>query len=298
MKQVFQNYDGLYGDHHAVILPDFVQLERIETRSYQHKWVIKPHIHTQLFQLFCVETGHGTIWSETGELPFCGPCLLLIPENTLHGLQFLVETTGFVLTLSASFIDELTTKTPAISLETTHCQIVNLEHQLDWFAYLTALLNRLADETADNLPGRAFVVQALLAALLTDVFRYVKQQIRPDFAQKNRRLTILRSFQKSIRQGRDPQKNIALYAQEQHITAVHLNRVCRDLMQKSAMQVVYDYFLTEARNYLIHSDYTVAEVAYRLNFSDPAYFSRLFKKQTGLTPSSFRQTNQAGVLGA
>ncbi|MBO0929730.1 helix-turn-helix domain-containing protein [Fibrella aquatilis] len=294
MKQVIQNYDGLYGEQHAVILPDFVQIERIETRSFQHKWVIKPHIHTQLFQLFCVETGNGTVWSDAGEIPFCGPCLLLFPENTLHGLRYEVETTGFVLTISASFIDELTTKIPAISLETTQNQAISLQQQPAWFAYLTTLLNRLSDETADTLLGRAFVVQALLAALLTDVFRYVKQQIKPDFAQKNRRLTILRLFQKSIRHSRDPQKNIAHYADEQHITAVHLNRVCRDLMQKSAMQVVYDYFLTEARNYLIHSDYTVAEVAYRLNFTDPAYFSRLFKKQTGSTPKAFRQANQVG----
>ncbi len=288
MKQVFQNYDGLYGEQHSFILPDFVQLERIETRSHHHKWIIKPHVHSQLVQLFSVETGLGTIWSETGDLSFTAPCLLLIPENTLHGFRYLTETTGTVLTLSASFIDELTAKNPFISLEGGRIQVIGAQQPPIWFTYVYTLLNRLADETADALPGRAFVLQALLTALLTDVFRYVGQPNTPEPLPTSRSLTILRAFQKSIRQSRNPQKNIAHYAYEQHITAVHLNRVCRDVVQKSAMQLVYDYFMTEARNYLIHTDYTIAEVAYRLNFDDAAYFSRLFKKQTGLTPTAFR----------
>ena len=289
MKQEIQNYDGLYGDQNMLILPDFVQVERIETRSHRHKWIIKPHVHSQLFQLFCVETGHGTIWSEMGDLPFEGPCLLLIPENTLHGFSYLTESTGTVLTLSATFMDELTAKTPFSSPQSGQIQVVTLKSQPRWFAYLQTLLERLADESADSLPGREFVLQAVLTALLTDVFRYVRQQSIVATLPKNRSLTIFRTFQKSIRQHRNPQKNIRHYAEEQHITAVHLNRVCRDLVQKSAMQIVYDYFLTEARNYLIHTDYTIAEVAYRLNFEDAAYFSRLFKKQTGLTPKTFRQ---------
>lgn len=289
MKQEIQHYNGLYGDQNVLILPDFVQVERIETRSPRHKWVIKPHVHSQLFQLFCVETGHGTIWSETGDLSFEGPCLLLIPENTLHGFTYLTESAGTVLTISAAFIDELTTKTPFESPQSGQIQVVDAQNQQRWFTYVQTLLERLSEESAESLPGREFVLQSILTALLTDVFRYIRQQSLVDVLPKNRSLTIFRTFQKSIRQQRNPQKNIRQYADEQHITPVHLNRVCRSLIQKSAMQVVYDYFMTEARNYLTHTDYTIAEVAYRLNFEDAAYFSRLFKKQTGLTPKAFRQ---------
>ncbi len=289
MKQAIQHYNGLYGDQHAVILPDFVQTERIETRSPRHKWVIKPHVHAHLFQLFYVETGNGTIWSDTGELPFSSPCLLLIPENTLHGLHYITEASGTVLTVSASFVDELTAKVPAIGLESSQIQVVSTQSQPRWFAYLKTLLDRLEEELADNLPNRECVLQSVLSAFLTDIFRYVRQQHVVETTPKNRSLAIFRTFQKRIRQERNPQKNISQYAEEQNITAVHLNRVCRELMQKSAMQIVYDHFLTEARNYLTQTDYTIAEVAYRLNFEDPAYFSRLFKKQTGLTPKAFRQ---------
>lgn len=287
MKHTVQNYDGLYGDQHSVILPGFVQVERIETRSPRHKWVIRPHVHRQLFQLFCVEAGNGTIWSESGEFVFDGPCLLLIPDSTLHGFRYLTETTGTVLTISASFIDELTRKMPQLPTATGQVRVL-AGQQTRWFDYVKLLLHRVGEEAADNLPGRAVVLPALLTALLTDVFRYAQQQYQTDAMGKLRSLNILRTFQRSIRQSRNPQKNIRQYAEEQHITPVHLNRVCRAIAQKSAMQLVYDYFLTEARNYLTHTDFTIAEVAYQLNFDDAAYFSRLFKKQTGLTPRSFR----------
>jgi len=143
--------------------------------------------------------------------------------------------------------------------------------------------------SGDVCPNRNIVLPSRLTALLTDIFCYVRQQHVNEASPKNRGLTIFRTFQKSIRKSRNPQKNISHYADEQHITAVHLNRVCRDLVQKSAMQVVYDYLLAEARNYLTHTDFTISEVAYRLHFEDPAYFSCLFKKQTGITPKAFRQ---------
>lgn len=39
-----------------------------------------------------------------------------------------------------------------------------------------------------------------------------------------------------------------------------------------------------------HEEYTVAEVAYKLGFSNPAYFSKCFKKQVGVTPQQYRKT--------
>jgi AraC family transcriptional regulator, transcriptional activator of pobA len=46
--------------------------------------------------------------------------------------------------------------------------------------------------------------------------------------------------------------------------------------------------MLEAKRLLIYSQANVKEIAYRLGYEDHAYFSRLFKKQTGLTPSGFR----------
>jgi AraC family transcriptional regulator, transcriptional activator of pobA len=84
-------------------------------------------------------------------------------------------------------------------------------------------------------------------------------------------------------------KSIEEYAKELNITAVHLNRICQSIVQKSALQIVQDYLINEAKKYLLNTSYSVSEVSYFLNFKDPAYFTRLFKKQTGVSPSDFRK---------
>lgn len=47
--------------------------------------------------------------------------------------------------------------------------------------------------------------------------------------------------------------------------------------------------LQEAKILLIQSTLTVKEIAYRLNFDSPNYFTSFFKKKTGLTPLAFRK---------
>lgn len=48
--------------------------------------------------------------------------------------------------------------------------------------------------------------------------------------------------------------------------------------------------LSEAKRLLADTDYTVAEVAYYLNFENPHNFSRFFKKESGITPLAYRST--------
>ena len=77
-----------------------------------------------------------------------------------------------------------------------------------------------------------------------------------------------------------------------NISPLHLNRVCKEVNQKTATNVINDYFLTEAQKYLNFTDYSISEIAYLLNFNDAAYFSRFFKKEVGLNPKDYRNSNK------
>jgi AraC-like DNA-binding protein len=44
----------------------------------------------------------------------------------------------------------------------------------------------------------------------------------------------------------------------------------------------------EAKRLLVHSMLTVSEIAYQLQFRDPSYFVRFFKRRTQLTPGDYR----------
>lgn len=61
---------------------------------------------------------------------------------------------------------------------------------------------------------------------------------------------------------------------------------------KTAMEHIHLFLIDEAKSLLLAPDTTVSETAYRLGFEYPQYFSRLFKKKTGMTPKEYRNKNR------
>ncbi len=286
------NFNGLYGESGNAVLPDFVHCEPLETRSRHYNWVIKRHIHAYLFQVFCLETGTGTLLIEQQEIGFAGPCFIVIPENTLHGFVFGDDVRGTVLTLSVSYVERLVVSASLIHAELSQLRLIRSGNEPTLFADGWRLIGRISGELFDSLPERDIMLQSLFTTFLATIFRLSYLQNEHGLTQTNRSLSLFRAFLKRVKESRKPQKTITDYAGELDISPVHLNRICRSVAQKSAVQVVQGYFVVEAQKYLTHTSFSIAEVAYALNFDDPAYFSRLFKKHTALSPKQFRE--QAG----
>jgi AraC-like DNA-binding protein len=58
---------------------------------------------------------------------------------------------------------------------------------------------------------------------------------------------------------------------------------------KTAIDLIHLYVISEAKNLLVGADHSVSEIAYELGFENPPYFSRLFKKETGMSPNEFKR---------
>ena len=102
--------------------------------------------------------------------------------------------------------------------------------------------------------------------------------------------TLLKAFQKLIEKNFATLKLPRDYAELLYITPNHLNAVCNDFLGISAGEVIRNRILLEAKRLLINLNFTIAEIGYQLNFTDNSYFSKFFKKYTGLTPEEFRKT--------
>jgi AraC-like DNA-binding protein len=65
--------------------------------------------------------------------------------------------------------------------------------------------------------------------------------------------------------------------------------LCQNILNKSISEIIETRKLTEAKNLLIYSNKSVSEIGFELGYNEKAYFSNVFKKKTGTTPTAFRE---------
>ncbi|QQQ29208.1 helix-turn-helix domain-containing protein [Chryseobacterium indoltheticum] len=80
------------------------------------------------------------------------------------------------------------------------------------------------------------------------------------------------------------------YAQHLNVHINYLNRAVKEVTGKSTTTHITERIITEAKALLLHTDWSISEIAYALGFEYPTYFNNFFKKQTGTNPKSFRLT--------
>lgn len=77
------------------------------------------------------------------------------------------------------------------------------------------------------------------------------------------------------------------YASLMNLSEKHLNRISKECLNKTTSDLIAERIILEAKRLLIHSKFTVTEVASELGYDDNSYFSRFFKKKCGETPIQF-----------
>lgn len=77
------------------------------------------------------------------------------------------------------------------------------------------------------------------------------------------------------------------YASLMNISEKHLNRICKECLNKTTSELIAERIIIEAKRLLIHKQTSVSEIASFLGFDDNSYFARFFKKHCGVTPIYF-----------
>jgi AraC-like DNA-binding protein len=69
----------------------------------------------------------------------------------------------------------------------------------------------------------------------------------------------------------------------------NLNLISQSVFGKSITEIIETRKLIEARSLLLNTGKSVSEIGYELGYNEKSYFTRVFRKKTGVTPTEFRE---------
>lgn len=82
---------------------------------------------------------------------------------------------------------------------------------------------------------------------------------------------------------------VGAVASQLNLSSRYLSDLLKQETGKTAIELIHIYLINEAKNRLVADEASVSEIAYDLGFENLPYFSRLFKKETGLSPNQFKK---------
>ena len=159
------------------------------------------------------------------------------------------------------------------------------ETQIENFRNL--LQEMRAEYLADHL-GRNIVLQAQLQQFLVKAERLYTTQRRPGAVHDRAAAALARSFLTLLSNKILELRTVADFAVALEVSPVYLSEVVRDTTGQPPSVHLRQRLVLEAKRLLAHTDNTVQAIGYHLGFDDPAYFSRFFKREAGVTPKQFR----------
>ncbi|MGV3603650.1 MAG: helix-turn-helix domain-containing protein [Dyadobacter fermentans] len=148
------------------------------------------------------------------------------------------------------------------------------------------VLNTLLDlvRTEYDSAKRPAILESYLRSWLLHCIDLQKEAGEP--APRDSRLQILLE---SIENNYRRQRRADFYANELSLSAKRLNELTRGSFGKTISQMINERLILEAKREIGYVRKPIKEISYELGFSEPAYFTRFFGKQTGYTPEDFRR---------
>ncbi len=278
----------LYGEQTPDAAEFWLHGETIPERTHLHNWEIAPHRHDAFFQIFLVTSGRGEILGPHPHV-FAAPCAVFVPPGTVHGFRYSHDVDGLVLTALGDRLGSLSAGDRSIALFASAIRIVALPEDDPDGRFAADCITRIHGELGRRGPGRTVLLEALMISALVAVVRAEGAAPAGEEAVGARDRMRIEELLDLIGAHYRQHRPASFYAERLGLSPAHLNRICRQETGASLQQLVAARLVEAARRDLVFTPTPVQKIAYALGFSDPAYFNRFFRRQTGTTPGLYRE---------
>lgn len=221
--------------------------------------------------------------------------LCFLAPGQIHQVEFSHRVEGLLIAFLDTFLcmrdrEKAKGLNPDLFFNPEFYSIVTLSDaaaaELEW---ITQLMKK-ESEVRDDRQELAF--QTLLRYFLILASREMGVAFSPNRLIRDQDSEVFRRFRIQIEQHYGDLKNVSDYARKLQIRPVVLNEISKRISGLTAGEHIRNRIILEAKRYLLVTDSSSKEIAYRLGFEDPHYFSRFFKKYTAQSPQEFRFLNR------
>jgi AraC family transcriptional regulator, transcriptional activator of pobA len=296
------NYN-LYGESARPPWYDAFNFEWIAERSAPNDWHIDAHRHDALLQFLYIRGGgsEGDVLIENARIRIEPPCIIMLPAQTVHGFSFAPDVDGLVVTAAQRSVEAVASiVAPGLVPVLQRAAVTRISPQAARDSAMMPIIELLEREYRATDRGHMAAGMSLLIALFVHVARLCERASAapslssPNVSATERRGAQLRRFRELVAAHFREHRPVEFYAQKLGVTVTQLGRICREEISSSPLAVVNEHLVREAQRDLVYSHMSIKQIAHSLGFADMAYFSRYFRKQTGVTPTQFQaEANKA-----
>lgn len=160
---------------------------------------------------------------------------------------------------------------------------------------ISSFYEKMGEELQSSYPNRFDIVRHYLNLIIHEAMKMEPEVTAVPYHNAAERISNLflelleRQFPIYSPQDALKLKKASDFADGLAVHVNHLNHALRQVTGKSTSVHISERILIEAKALLLHSDLSVADIAYCLGFDYPTYFNNFFKKNAGVTPLSLRK---------
>jgi AraC family transcriptional activator of pobA len=259
----------------------FVHVGQVSDRG---SWRTAPHAHPDYGQIIFVRSGCGVMNLEGRNVRFQAPCALLLPTESIHGLDYERDIDRMVVTVEQSYLSGMNAKLREFSRLWSQPRVIGLGDP-DQF---NALTRALAREIDTRPVGYIVGIQALLVSLQLILVRSVFPEAGDKEVVTRNDNHVVARFRSLIEQHYCENWSQQDYASIMAISVLQLRAACASATGHSPTKMIYARRIAEAKRHLIFGAMSMEQIAGALGFSNGSYFTRFFRKEVGQAPSQFR----------
>lgn len=263
----------------------------LKTINHHAAWV--PH-RTDFYQIILITEGQGTHTIDFDKFQYKRGALFSVMKKQIQLFEYMPKARGYVLIFTENFllkdskgielISDLMLFNYLLTSPLTHLRESELED-------LTSLIEMLKKELVikkDKIKEE--ILMGLFKSFLLKAERCKRRQVSIKGIDKE--FDIFIRFQNELDKHFMKMNNVSEYASILSISNWQLNQIVKNFLGKTAKQVINDRIILEIKRLLIHSGFSIKEMAYNLGFDEPTNLSKFFKRYTGLTPLQFKTANK------